>query len=272
MRKFYSLFATVVMAVAMNAQTENLLFNGSDFEDWTAFESSLNSFGLKDYATQGTGTGYNDSNSLKIEGTPTGNDFVFTANAPADLPVGITEITFMVKGTAGKSLSLNLYKATTGYYVYNVSNLTTDKTIKVAGSNQYTGTIDTSGQWVKVTIDLEGKTDYNTDTTKNLFALKVGRGTDYALEIDDIQYVTSTANVIDINAKKSILVKNTQITDRLVFSAKANVKIYNTNGQVVKTAVVNEGTNLDVSSLVSGIYIVAGEVNGEQVSQKIIKK
>ena len=57
-----------------------------------------------------------------------------------------------------------------------------------------------------------------------------------------------------------------------MFNAKADIQILNMNGQVVKTASVNENTSLEVSSLAKGMYVVTANVNGKAVSQKIIKK
>lgn len=62
------------------------------------------------------------------------------------------------------------------------------------------------------------------------------------------------------------------VKDVVTFGAKAQVKIVNMNGQVIKSASVDNGTSLDVSSLSKGVYIIKGEVNGETVSQKIIKQ
>ena len=53
---------------------------------------------------------------------------------------------------------------------------------------------------------------------------------------------------------------------------KANVKIYNVSGSLVKSASVEKNTSLNVSSLPKGIYVVTGEVNGQSVSQKIVKE
>ena len=65
--------------------------------------------------------------------------------------------------------------------------------------------------------------------------------------------------------------KNTNVNNTIVFGAKANVQIISANGQVVKTAAVNENTTLDVSSLAKGMYIISADVNGQKVSQKVIK-
>lgn len=162
------------------------LFPGGDFENFTAFLNAVNSFGLKPYATQGTGNGMNNSNSLQIITTgASGNDYVFTMVAQGGLPATYSKIHFYVKGTSAKSLSLNVYKNGSGYYPFNVGDLTTSKTISPAGNNQYSGTIDTAGQWVLVTLDLSTITDLNTSATGDLFALKVGSGANYNLQLDN---------------------------------------------------------------------------------------
>ncbi len=86
----------------------------------------------------------------------------------------------------------------------------------------------------------------------------------------EITYTDGLA-VTDIYGTGVKLVKNTNVNNTIVFGAKANVQIVNANGQVVKTAAVSENSNLDVSSLAKGMYIVTAEVNGQKVSQKIIK-
>ncbi|WP_260391339.1 T9SS type A sorting domain-containing protein [Riemerella anatipestifer] len=90
--------------------------------------------------------------------------------------------------------------------------------------------------------------------------------------MDDIVVTETTMSVSNINAKKINLVKNTVVDTQLLFGTDANIKIYNVNGQLVKSAKVNNGEALNLSSLPKGVYIVSGEVNGEKVSQKIIKK
>ncbi|WP_333660475.1 DUF5689 domain-containing protein [Chishuiella changwenlii] len=180
-----------------NQEAANLLFKGADFNDWTEFLGSLNSFGLiKDtYPTSGVGLGRDNSNALQLKGTPGGNDYVFTALANNTLPENPKRITFYVKGTsASKSLSLNVYRATSGYEVFNVGDLgTTPVTLTKAplnssnnGSNSYPGVIDTKGEWVLITLDLTG-VDLQKKAGENLFALKVGSASAYDLVVDNIK-------------------------------------------------------------------------------------
>ena len=79
---------------------------------------------------------------------------------------------------------------------------------------------------------------------------------------------TSSLAVSDVTKSKSSLVKNTSVESTLVFAKTADVKIYNVNGQLVKSASVKENSTLDISSLPKGVYIV----NGDGASQKVIKK
>lgn len=176
----------------------NLLFAGSDFENWPTFLSSVNSFGLKPYASQGIGQGTLGTNSFFINGTPIANDYVFTIKASSHLiiPANPTKITFWVKGTAAsKSLSINVYRSTEGYDVFNVGNLAGNSVTlpKAAlsdtttnGANSYTGSINTGGNWVKVTLDISNVL-FNASNNGDLIALKVGKESAYNLHIDNIE-------------------------------------------------------------------------------------
>ena len=85
-------------------------------------------------------------------------------------------------------------------------------------------------------------------------------------------YTPSTLSAIDFNKFKNNFVKNTIVTNEINFGEKANVKIYSVTGELVKSASVDKNTTLNVSSLPKGNYVVTGELNGETVSQKIVKQ
>ena len=86
----------------------------------------------------------------------------------------------------------------------------------------------------------------------------------------DVTYTDGLA-VADFAKTNSILVKNTVVGESISFAKTADIQIVNAAGQVVKAAKVTEGSTLNVSSLAKGMYIVTGTVNGEKVSQKVIK-
>ncbi|MBY0066927.1 MULTISPECIES: T9SS type A sorting domain-containing protein [Empedobacter] len=271
MKKFYSLVAVAALSTLSFAQVNAI--PGSDFEDWAKFTTGVNKFGLKSYAVQGVGKGVNGSNSLNITTTPTANDYVFTSLLGGTVSTQPKEITFWVKGTSGKTLSLNVYKSDGGYYAYNVGDLSSDSKISSSASNQYTGVIDTKGNWVKVTLDLSDKKDLNVaDLTKDFFALKVGKDAAYALDIDNIQLWDVNMNVYDLTSTKAV--SNTLWTNTASFNVKDKtiVEVYNINGQLVKSFEVKGVQNVDVSSLVKGTYVVKTTSNGKSSTQKVVKK
>lgn len=97
-------------------------------------------------------------------------------------------------------------------------------------------------------------------------------GTAFGTIIGAGTYQAAALSVSDITSVKSNFVRNTMVNNEINFGTKADVKVYNMNGQVVKSASVSENNNLEVSDLAPGMYIVTGTVNGEAVSQKILKK
>ena len=100
-------------------------------------------------------------------------------------------------------------------------------------------------------------------------------GTNYlpggALRFDNVTIYDASLAVADFSKSNSALVKNTVIGESITFAKNADIQIVNAAGQVVKSAKVTEGSLLNVSSLAKGNYIVTGTVNGEKVSQKVIK-
>ena len=188
MKKILTIFAMGALTLT-TAQTN--AFKGSDFENFSDFKKSLNSYGLKDYAKQDNENGVNASAALKIAGTPAGNDYIFTATASETLPAKIKEITLMVKGSAAKSLSINIYKTDGTFYKFNVGDLKKDSTIKDAETNNYNGIIATGDNYVKVTLSCANLADINRKNSGNFLAIKAGKDAVYNVDVDDIKVVGS---------------------------------------------------------------------------------
>ncbi|MDO5036171.1 MAG: fimbrillin family protein, partial [Porphyromonas sp.] len=166
------------------------LFAGSDFENFEAFEASLGD-PLK-YAVQSTDGGRDGSSALHISGTPTRNDYVFTATVgegvDAEKLANPTAITFYLKGkVSGKSISLNVHLSDGSYKPFNLGTVTgetTEITVEAESQNSYTGSI-TLADWTKITLSLDDL-KLNTTAGGDLFALKVGKTGVYDIYIDDI--------------------------------------------------------------------------------------
>ena len=104
------------------------------------------------------------------------------------------------------------------------------------------------------------------------FNAEVATGT---FSVDDVVIsgtINSSLGVTDLSSIQNNFVKNTSVTNEINFGAKADVKIFSMNGQVVKSASVSENKNLEVADLAPGMYIVTGMVNGQAISTKIVKK
>lgn len=164
--------------------TGNLLFPGADFEDFAAFTGKLFT-SLQSYATQADDP--DQGKVLQIKGTPKKNDYVFTVQNVEVKTANPTKITFKLKGTAtGRSLSLNVHSTDTESSFFNVGDVTGDTTISASVQNAYTGSIDTAGKWVTITLDLTG-VSVNTSGSGKLFALKVGKGVAWDVMVDDFK-------------------------------------------------------------------------------------
>ena len=268
MKKIFTI-VSVALAVSVSAQTN--LFKGSDFNNWTDFTDGVTASGysVNAIATSSPTGGVGGSGALLLgNNTGTSNAYVFTSGADFNI-AGAKYITIKVKGTSG-GVSFNLGTVGSGKtgVTYNVpAGTTSDVTITNSGStNAYTGSIN-AANWITIKLDLAGVDIVN----NKVFSLKIQKSSTNALYVDDIQSDASLA-VIDTNKSKTTLVRNTKVNNEISFGEKANVKIYNVSGSLVKSASVEKNTSLNVSSLPKGIYVVTGEVNGQSVSQKIVKE
>ena len=268
MKKIFTI-VSVALAVSVTAHTN--LFKGSDFNNWTDFTDGVTASGysVNAIATSSPTGGVGGSGALLLgNNTGTTNAYVFTSGADFNI-AGAKYITIKVKGTSG-GVSFNLGEVGSGKtgVTYNVpAGTTSDVTLTNSGStNDYKGSIN-AANWITIKLDLAGVDIVNNKT----LSLKIQKGSTNALYVDDIQSDASLA-VIDTNKSKTTLVRNTKVTNEISFGEKANVKIYNVSGSLVKSASVEKNTSLNVSSLPKGIYVVTGEVNGQSVSQKIVKE
>ena len=272
MKKIFTI-VSVALAVSVSAQTN--LFKGSAFNNWTDFTDGVTASGysVNAIATSSPTGGVGGSGALLLgNNTGTSNAYVFTSGADFNI-AGAKYITIKVKGTSG-GVSFNLGEVGSGKtgVTYNVpAGTTSDVTLTNSGStNSYTGSIN-AANWITIKLDLAGVDIVN----NKVFSLKIQKSSTNALYVDDIQTdVTPTPPlaVIDTNKSKTTLVRNTKVTNEISFGEKANVKIYNVSGSLVKSASVEKNTSLNVSSLPKGVYVVTGEVNGRSVSQTIVKE
>ncbi|WP_160136162.1 T9SS type A sorting domain-containing protein [Chryseobacterium sp. c4a] len=244
MKKLYSLIAVAVLAVSMSAQGSesftNLNAPTGSYADgsFVGDNAVVWTFSKARKVTTGdnvTGTsiGFDSSGTRSV-----------TANSGAN---GVGDITYTVRsyftgGTAANRV-IQVYVNGTMYDSFTLDAMATN----------YTRTLTAN---VSGNVSIE----FRSTGTRQIV-------------IDDISWTAAgSLGTAEVKGKKNTFVKNTSVDNEIYFGTKADIKIFNVNGQVVKTASVSENGTLNVANLQKGIYFVTGNVNGKAVSEKIIKK
>ena len=259
MKKFYSLLAVVAMTAAVNAQvfSENMGTGASGnpvVNVYTGFQ------GNGTYTYGGTADVRTTTPSSTYAGASGGNNVFFAAAGGR---------TFSISGinTSGISNTSDI-RLTFGWLTTTASALITLE-YSTDGTNftPITVAANSNTNWTLKTLD--GVLPKSSSLTLRFTAPASGSG----MRVDDIIVSDKTTMaVVDETKGKANLVKNTIVSNELIFGAAAKVSVYNTAGQIVKTAEVAENSRLDVSALPKGTYVVTGLVNEQAVSQKVIKK
>ena len=252
MTKFYSLLAAVALTATVNAQT----------------------------TVVSTITGINGSGVVATTNSPADSNLTYkadagssTANTPAYFTGTPGQLRLYSLRATGEGNTFTVTPAS-GFIITSVSfTALTDKpvvTYSVAGGATQNAVISDASYTLTNTAENAGAL-----TFKNAHFTGGSTGSNLQLRIASITVTYKAAPTMavgDATKGKANLVKNTIVASELIFGASAKVSVYNTAGQVVKTAEVSENSRLDVSALPKGAYIVTGLVNGQAVSQKIIKK
>lgn len=252
MKKFYSLIAVVAMTATVNAQ------GSENFNSQTVLTST--------YA-DGTFAGQTSGVTVAYTHSRDEGDYAITGKGlmlrRADEP---SSVEFTIPNGVG-TFSFKYRKAFTGGSARILS-------IQVDGVEVATTTAIGATSGADTTVYDFSKAINKAGSVKIKITYPAGTTTgNKQVTIDDVSWTAYvTMAVVDATKAKANLVKNTIVSNELIFGAAAKVSVYNTAGQVVKTAEVAENSRLDVSALPKGTYVVTGLVNGQAVSQKVIKK
>lgn len=259
MKKLYSIIAVVAMATVANAQ--NLVQNPS-------FEAGLSPW------KKGWNNNYTEP-VLKTDGGQDGNNYVSYEN-PTKATGFYQDIT--IKPNTKYTLSF--------WYKTNSSNVRIWSSFKENESSK-TGInlvddntqdpLRSNNKYLPAATDWkEHIVEFTSPANVSVFQYHVRAYKGGATSFDNFKLVEGDASNLSVATfakEKPVFVKNTFVNDNiLAFANGGDVKIFNQNGQVVKAAKVETNSTLNISSLPAGVYIVVGVVNGEKVSQKIIKK
>lgn len=226
------------------------------------------------------GWGGTDFNSTSLANAITAGKYVtFTITAKTGYKFSISSIEKynIRRSSSGPTTGQWQYQIGTGSFVNIGSAITWGSGTSNSGNEQ--AAIDLSGitdlqnlsSGTTVTFRI---VNYGASGTGSWYINGHANATSKTLTIKGT-VVTSSLSVNDVLKSKNIALKNTIVDNTLSFQTKGNatVKVYNANGQLVKSADISvSNSTVDVASLPKGNYVVTSELNGEKVSQKIIKK
>jgi hypothetical protein len=259
MKKFYSLLAVVALTATASAQiystgfesnesfasdnvynNTSVVFSGATGKQWATY------YGTPSTTSPLTG---NQSMQMRWYTSATASKGYTYTNFNTS---GVEKVTFNAANTNGINVIVS-YSANNGTTWLSPQTFTLSTT-----KTEYTYNVPSSAT---------GGLRFKFELTYTTAPSSTSR-----LYLDDVKFFAPTMAVVDATKGKANLVKNTIVSNELIFGASAKVSIYNLAGQIVKTAEVSENSRIDVSAFSKGIYVVTGVVNGQTVSQKIIKK
>lgn len=311
MKKIFTLLSLTSMFFLANAQTqvvnETFTFNGALKDNgWVRHSGTtgqLSADGSKVNLVANNDEDVNKAFSTDYVINPAElnkTEYTFTLNVPSQTGLAGSnsgaEYFLMLSSQSGTSVSnfygrLFIKKGSGAGYVLGISNnsttvvystvelpVATDVSVKVAFS--VSGTNSTSTLTINNETPITSTSAVAPTVLKSVVIRQAGSATAGTgnVSIDNLvvtTYPSNTLSVGDITKTKNIFLKNTMVDNTLSFQTKGNatVRVYNTNGQLVKTANVSaQNANVNVANLPKGNYVVTAELNGETVSQKILKK
>ena len=311
MKKIFTLLSLTSMFFLANAQTqvvnETFTFNGALKDNgWVRHSGTtgqLSADGSKVNLVANNDEDVNKAFSTDYVINPAElnkTEYTFTLNVPSQTGLAASGAGgyyfLMLSSQSGTSVSnfygrLFIKKGSGAGYVLGISNSTstavystvelpvaTDVSVKVAfsvsGSNS-TSTLTINNETPITSTSAVAPTVLKSVVIRQAGSATAGTGN---VSIDNLVVTTYPSSVLattDVIKSKNIFLKNTMVDNTLSFQTKgkASVKVYNANGQLVKTANVSaQNANVNVANLPKGNYVVTAELNGETVSQKILKK
>lgn len=167
------------------------LFDGADCESETDFRAALGKQGLRGYAVISRDHANPARGQvLSVVKKLNGNEYLLSFKGA--IPSGTETISFLLKGvSSARSMSVNVYSDQVGangqqsYVCYNLGEVgSRDVVLQPEPRNLYKGTINTRGQWIRVTLDVRS-VDLSSRRSGELLAIKLGGASDIDLMLDD---------------------------------------------------------------------------------------
>lgn len=266
MKKFFTLFASVAMTIGAFAQTtiysENM---GTPANSTTSI--SANPF------QNGAPITYSGSADIRTSSPSSTSNYAGASGGANVFITGTVGTNFLISGIdtsnyTNLQLSFGQHKSTTAANNQLLVEVSADGTNWTSLTySRPTGSGTANYILVTPTGTIPSTTNLSIRFTNNLASTQ--------WRLDDITLTGNSNGSLatnEVKGNKNFFVKNTLVDSEINFGANADIKIYNVNGQIVREAKVSSNKALNIQDLNKGTYIVTGTVNGNKVSEKIIKK
>ena len=287
MKKIFTLLSIVAISFYVQGQTNFTAtydFVESPTNDELGALTGSTNLTISKFSTEGatyvSSTGDRYANSGAPTGTlNTGNYIQVTLTPSTGYTLTINSLTFRVQrsGTGPRDMAV---RSSVDNYTDNLPATINpaNAALSIIPTNVIHYVSDISTGQNGATITPTNITDVDKAVTFRFYFFNA-EATTGTFSVDDVVINGTTKSIplgtIDNIKEKNIFLKNTMVDNTLSFQTKGNasVKVYNANGQLVKSATISaQNANVDVASLPKGNYVVTAELNGETVSQKIVKQ
>lgn len=286
MKKLYSLLSTVFVVAAFSAQTAFTVTydfvespTSSDAGALTGTDYTVSTFSSTGVSyVSGTGNRYANSGA-PTGALDTGKYIEVTLTPSTGYTMTVNSLTFRVQRSGTGPRDMAVRSSADGYAANLPATINpTNAELSIIPTNvvHFVNDISTGQPGATITPT---NIKFVAGSLKFRFYFFTSEATSGTFSVDDVVISGTTQTVSlgvdDVLKSKNIALKNTIVDNTMSFQTKGNafVKVYNANGQLVKSATISATDyNLDVASLPKGNYVVTAELNGETVSQKIIKK
>ena len=287
MKKIFTLLSIVAISFYVQGQTNFTAtydFVESPTNDELGALTGSTNLTISKFSTVGatyvSSTGNRYANSGAPTGTlNTGNYIQVTLTPSTGYTLTINSLTFRVQrsGTGPRDMAV---RSSVDNYTDNLPATINpaNAALSIIPTNVIHYVSDISTGQNGATITPTNITDVSSPVTFRFYFFNA-EATTGTFSVDDVVINGTTKSIplgtIDNIKEKNIFLKNTMVDNTLSFQTKGNasVKVYNANGQLVKTANVSAQKKKEKkNNLPKGNYVVTAELNGETVSQKILKK
>lgn len=263
MKKLYSLVATAMFAITVLGQTTLLSETfGSTSTLPTGWSSTNTTNGWKLIGSN-TSTGYaGSSGGMNAVFVGQGSNGITHTLTYSNLStVGYTNISIIWGGQGASAFNQEIV------FQWSTDGTTWNDVVYTYNKKATNWGLVNNGVPIQLPVGAE-----NAATLRLRWSSVTSNNGNYRIDDIKVTGISESLATSETVKSKNIFIKNTYVDKEIYFGIKSDVKIFNVNGQLVKTAAVSENGSVNVESLQSGIYFVTGTDRGKAVSEKIIKK